>query len=100
MTTVHIENTVRDYDAWRPNFDKYEQFRAENGVLSYRILRGIGDPNDVVVDLEFGDDASAEAFLPKLAQIMNSPQAREQLVRHEAPRLYTLVADREPSTAG
>jgi hypothetical protein len=31
MTTVHIENTVQDYDAWKANFDKYERFRAGAG---------------------------------------------------------------------
>ena len=41
MTTVHIENTVQDFDAWKTNFDKYERFRAEHGVQSYRVSRSV-----------------------------------------------------------
>jgi hypothetical protein len=91
MSTVHIENTVRDFESWKSNFDKYEQFRAEQGVQAYRVSRGLTEPNDVIVDLDFADDATANAFLPKLAQIMNSPQAKEQVVSHHRPTLYTVV---------
>ena len=100
MTTVHIENTVRDFDTWKANFDKYERFRAEQGVRSYRVSRSVTDPNEVLVDLEFCDNTAAQAFLPKLQQIMNSPQARTQLTRHSVPRLYAVVAERVPSAAG
>ena len=99
MSTVHVENTVRDFDSWKANFDKYERFRIEQGVQTYRIIRGIDDPHTVIVDLDFADEGAAKAFLPKLAQIMTSPQAREQLVEHQAPRLYTLVTDRAPTDA-
>jgi hypothetical protein len=100
MTTVHIENTVKDYDAWKANFDKYERFRAEQGVQSYRVSRSLADSNEVLIDLEFGDETTARAFLPKLRQIMNSPQARTQLTRHSVPRLYAVVTERIPSATG
>jgi quinol monooxygenase YgiN len=91
MTTVHVENTVRDFDLWKANFDKYERFRTEQGVQSYRVRRGVDQPNEVLVDLEFADDAAAQAFLPKLAQIMASPQAKEQLAEHRRPREFAVV---------
>lgn len=94
MVTVHIENQVRDFDTWKSNFDKYEQFRAEQGVQSYRVRRGTVDTNNVLVDLEFSDSATAEAFLPRLAKIMQSPQAQEQLVEHAQPKIYTVDTDR------
>ena len=100
MTTVHIQNTVRDFDTWKANFYKYERFRAEQGVQSYRVSRSVTDPDEVLIDLEFRDETAAQAFLPKLEQIMNSPQAQAQLVRHSAPRLYTVVTERVPSAAG
>jgi quinol monooxygenase YgiN len=100
MTTVHIENTVQDFDTWKANFDKYERFRAEQGVQSYRISRSLVEPNEVVIDLEFSDETAAQAFLPKLEQIMRSPQARTQLARHSAPRLYAVVTERVPSATG
>ena len=100
MITVHIENTVGDFDTWKANFDKYERFRADQGVQSYRVSRGVTEPNEVLIDLEFGDETAALAFLPKLEQIMNSPQARTQLTRHSVPRLYAVVTDRVPSATG
>lgn len=99
MTTVHIQNTVRDFGTWKANFDKYERFRAEHGVQSYRVSRGVTDPDEVLVDLEFRDDTAAQAFLPKLEQIMTSPQAQAQLTRHSAPRLYAIVTERVPPAA-
>ena len=100
MTTVHIENTVRDFDTWKANFDKYERFRAEQGVQSYRVSRSITEPNEVLIDLEFGDETAAQAFLPKLERIMSSPQGQTQLVRHSDPRLYAVVTDCVPSATG
>lgn len=79
---------------------KYERFRAEQGVQSYRVSRGITEPNEILIDLEFCDQAAAQAFLAKLEQIMSSPQARTQLVRHPAPRLYAVVTERVPSATG
>jgi hypothetical protein len=99
MTTVHIENSVQDFGTWKANFDKYERFRAEQGVQSYRVSRSVTEPNEVLIDLEFRDETTARAFLPKLEQIMNSPQARAELMRHSAPRLYTVVTERAPSAA-
>jgi hypothetical protein len=99
MTTVHIENNVRDYEAWQQAFDKFERFRAENGVRAYRITRLAADPHQVTVDLEFGSTAEAEAFLPLLEKIWSTPQSHEQLVSHSVPALMELVRDRvlEPS---
>ena len=99
MITIHIENTVQDFDTWKVNFDKYERFRAEQGVQSYRVSRGVAEPDEVLIDLEFCDQTAAQAFLPKLEQIMSSPQARTQLVRHSVPRLYAVVTERVPSAA-
>ena len=58
------------------------------------------EPDEVLIDLEFGDETAAQAFLPKLKQIMSSPQARTQLVQHSVPRLYAVVTERVPSATG
>ena len=94
MTTMRIENTVRDYDAWQEVFDKFESFRAENGVRSYRISRGAADPQQVTVDLCFDSRAEAEAFLPRLQQIWSTPQSQRMLVDHTPPVLLEVVRDR------
>lgn len=93
-TTLHIENTVRDYPSWQETFDKFERFRAENGVRSYRICRQSGDARQITVDLEFGSTAEAEAFVPLLERIWSTPQSREQLVAHAAPEILELLRHR------
>ena len=55
-------------------------------MQSYRVSRNITEPNEVLIDLEFCDETAAQAFLPKLEQIMHSPQAQTQLARHSVPR--------------
>ena len=99
MTTLHIENTIRDYASWQEAFDKFERFRADNGVRSYRICRQASDPSEITIDLDFGSAEEAEAFVPKLQQIWSTPQSREQLVAHTAPTLMEVVRlrDLEPS---
>jgi hypothetical protein len=99
MTTLHIQNTVRDYDSWQQAFDKYEQFRADNLVRSYRICRQVGDPHQVTVDLDFASTEDAEAFMPMLEKIWSTPQSKQHLVSHSAPALMELVRERalEPS---
>lgn len=94
MTTLHIENTVRDYATWQEVFDKFERFRAENGVRSYRICRQAADPNQITVDLEFGSTAEAEAFVPLLERIWSTPQSQEQLLSHEGPEILEVLRHR------
>ena len=63
MTTVHIENTVRDFDTWKANFDKYERFRAEQGVQSYRVSRSLAEPSEVLIDLDRSYGQAGRRFL-------------------------------------
>ena len=93
-TTVHIENTIRDYASWQEAFDKFERFRVDNGVTTYRICRRTSNPNEVTIDLEFGSREEAEAFVPKLQKIWGTPQSQDQLVSHGAPELLEVIRDR------
>jgi hypothetical protein len=94
MITLHIENTVHDYDSWKTAFDKYDRVRADNGVRSYRICRRAEDPQQVVIDLEFDNRGVAEAFGGILAKIWSSPQSRAELVSHAQPLLFEVAEDR------
>jgi hypothetical protein len=104
MVTLHIENTVRDFDSWKAVFDKFERFRTEQGVLAYRVVRSVTEPNDVMVDLEFDSTPSAEAFIVHLQQIWSTPQSKDELVTHGRPRIFDVITDRDlaatPSLAG
>ena len=94
MTTLHIENTVRDFDEWKAAFDKFERFRADKGVRSYRLARELADPNRVVIDLDFDSAEEATVFRGALEQIWRTPRSRHELVAHTAPTVYEVVETR------
>ena len=94
MTTLHIENTLHDFDSWKTAFDKYDRVRADNGVRSYRIRRRPDDPQQIVIDLEFDDRAAAEAYTDILAKIWSTPQSQAELVFHSEPLVLEVVEDR------
>ncbi len=94
MTTLHIENTLHDFDSWKTAFDKYDRVRADNGVRSYKIHRRADDPQQILIDLEFDDGAAAEAFTHVLAKIWSSPQSQAELVAHSEPVLLEMVEER------
>lgn len=95
MLTVHIENTVHDFDAWKTAFDKFDRFRVDQGMRAYRVSRQVDDPHKVSVDLDFDSVDEARAFRGALEQIWRTPQSKELLVAHEEPRLYDVVEQRE-----
>jgi hypothetical protein len=91
MNSLLITNTVRDYDDWKAVFDKFERFRADHGVRSYRVLRSTDDEQDVRVVLDFDSAAAAVEFRGHLEQIWRTPQSQAQLVAHGEPVLYEVV---------
>ncbi len=62
MPILRIEHPVRDFDSWKEAFDSDPIGRQQSGVRRYRVLRPIGDPNYIMVDLEFDSTSEAEAF--------------------------------------
>lgn len=94
MTSLHIENTVRDFDEWKAVFDKFDRFRADKRMRSYRMARRVDAPNEVVIDLDFDSLEDATEFRTALEQIWQTPQSKEQLVAHGNPTLYDVVEER------
>lgn len=81
MTTLHIEHAISDFTTWRAAFDRFAPARAEAGVRSHTIRRPTDDPNYVLVDLDFPDEASAERFLEFLQnRIWASPDNAPALI--------------------
>jgi hypothetical protein len=76
---VHVEHPVRDYDAWKRAFDRDPIGRQRMGVRGYRIARGVDDPRQVVIDLEFADLGSARTFRTALDRLWASPGAQAAL---------------------
>jgi hypothetical protein len=94
MATLHIENTVKDFDEWKAVFDKFDRFRVEKRMRGYRMARLVDDPNTIAVDLDFDSVEDATAFRGALAQIWQTPQSQEQLVSHNRPQVYDVVEER------
>jgi len=95
MATLHVENTVRDFDEWKAVFDKFDRFRAEKNMRAYRMSRQVDDPNQVIIDLDFDSLEDATAFRGALEQIWQTPQSKEQLIAHSTPQLYDVVEQRQ-----
>jgi hypothetical protein len=56
---------VGDYDAWKPMFDRDEP-GTRHGARGHRVLRGLDDPNEVFVVVEFASVEEARAAREKL----------------------------------
>jgi len=91
MNSLLIRNQVHDYDGWKAAFDKYERFREEHGVRSYRILRRADDRHDVQVILDFDSESAAADFRGRLEQILATPQSQSVTISHEGPVLLEVV---------
>jgi quinol monooxygenase YgiN len=95
MATLQIRNRVRDFDEWKPVFDKFDRFRRDSGVRSYRIFRDREDPARVEIHLEFDDHTAAAAFRQQLLKIRQTPQSLSQLADFEPPTILDVVEQRE-----
>jgi hypothetical protein len=91
MNTLMIRNTVHDYDSWKAAFDKFERFRVDHGVRSYRVLRRADDAQEVDVALDFDSPEAAREFRGHLEDIWRTPQSQAQLVGHAEPVLFEVV---------
>ena len=94
MATLHIENTVHDFDTWKSAFDKYDSMRREKGVRSYRMTRHHDDPNKVMVDLTFDSVSGPRTSARCSRRSGRSPQSRAELVSHTEPQVLELVDQR------
>jgi hypothetical protein len=75
MPTLHIEHPITDFDTWSSAFGRFAEIRRLAGVREQCVQRPAGDPNYVVVDLDFSSRAEAEAFLRFLkTQVWGVPE--------------------------
>jgi hypothetical protein len=56
---------VDDYDAWKPMFDS-DPAGAREAAKGHRILRGLDEPNEVFVQVEFASVDEANAARERL----------------------------------
>jgi hypothetical protein len=65
MAFIQTRINVGDYDTWKPMFD-FDAPAARRDALGYRIFRGINDPNEVFIHIEFATVEHAEAACARL----------------------------------
>jgi hypothetical protein len=91
--TIHIlriEHDVPDFEGWKRMFDSDPIGREAGGVRGYRVLRASDDLDHVLIDLEFDDAPTAEAFLAKLRELW----ARVDVMRDPTGRVVEVVESR------
>jgi len=77
MFVLHMEHPVANYDAWKQRgFDADPLGRKQMGVTRYRIGRKTGDPNHVMIELEFEAKEAADKMAIALQQMWVGAQAR------------------------
>jgi hypothetical protein len=84
MHILQIEHPVPNFDGWKQAFDSDPVGRKQGGVRRYRVLRPADDPNYAIIELEFDDADTADAFLVRLRElwsrvegtVMTNPRAR------------------------
>jgi hypothetical protein len=91
MPILQIEHPVPDFDAWKKAFDSDPIGRERSGVRRYRVLRPVGDPNYVMIDLEFDSAAEAEAAQVALRELWN----RVDVIRDPRARIVETVESKE-----
>jgi hypothetical protein len=80
MPTLHIEHEITDIETWLSAFNGFADARRNAGVRAERVQRPVDDPNYIVIDLEFGTVAEAQAFLRFL-------ETRVWAIQQNAPAL-------------
>jgi hypothetical protein len=80
---------IGDYDAWKQRFDADPVGRDELAT-GYSISRGVGDPSEVLLMIEFASVADGEALLERLASAPLSPAEEEMSVK-VFPTIYEIV---------
>jgi hypothetical protein len=65
MAFIVTRINVGDYDTWKPMFDK-DAPGARRSAKGHRVLRGVENPNEVFVVVEFASTEDAQVGREKL----------------------------------
>ena len=91
MYVLRIDHGVNNYAVWKAAFDGDPIGRQQSGVVRYRVLRAVDDPNHVFIDLEFATEAAADAAHAALRDLWG----RVTVTRDPHGRLVELVESRD-----
>jgi hypothetical protein len=62
MVRMMVRHPVRDYAAWRKEYDDFDATRQGMGVTAAAVFQSVDDPNDVTVTHDFATAEAARAF--------------------------------------
>lgn len=62
MIRVYIRHNVADFDAWKAQYDDFDEERSTMGVVDHAVYRNVDDPRDVTVWHDFESRGAAEEF--------------------------------------
>lgn len=92
MPYLIVRHKVKSYDKWKDGFDKDEPNRWASGSKGGMVLRGVDDPSEVVVILEWETSKALRGFA-------FSKELRESMKREgvlDEPEVYVAdLADRQ-----
>jgi len=92
MPTLHIEHAVTDFGTWSAAFSRFAEVRQQAGVRQQRVQRPAGDPNYVVIDLDFDTVDEAAGFLRFLqAKVWTSSASSPALIGTPQTRILELA---------
>ncbi|WP_338729592.1 antibiotic biosynthesis monooxygenase [Haladaptatus sp. DJG-WS-42] len=72
MTHMLVHHRVKDYDAWKKEFDQHAELRKQSGERSHELFCSDDDTNEVTILMEFDTDDHARTFAESddLRQVM------------------------------
>ena len=86
MTHLMIRHKVKNYEAWKEEFDNFADFRKTNGEKSYMIMRSEDDAENLHLFFEWDTHENAQKFL-RSAELK---QAMQKAGVAEAPEIRFL----------
>jgi hypothetical protein len=63
MSTLFLKHKVREYDSWRPAYDRHAGARSEAGLREIGVYRDSRDPNDLLIVWTVDDLNKAKTFI-------------------------------------
>lgn len=96
MPTLHIEHAITDLSTWLAAFDRFADARRSHGARGELVRQPVGDPNYVVIDVDFDTVDEANAFLQFLETVVWSNPANAPALAG-SPRV--LVLERAPAAS-
>ncbi len=62
MGMLVIHHLVKDFDTWKPAYDRHADKRKAAGLRHDHVLQSVTDPNNVTIVMDFMDVSRAKAF--------------------------------------